>query len=87
MTRRNTQTETGQSRGENDAFSRENYKANATHRKKITSVLLCRFLKAYKNKIYLLRGNFQQIPRSLVVKQMDRESNANSKASVQGTVW
>ena len=39
-----------------------------------------------KNKIYLFTGNFQQIPRSLVVKQMDRESNANSKASVQGTV-
>ena len=35
MTRRNTQTETGQSRGENDAFSRENYKASATHRKKL----------------------------------------------------
>ena len=45
------------------------------------------FSRLTKNKIYLLRGNFQQIPRSLVVKQMDRESNANSKASVQGTVW
>ena len=38
------------------------------------------FLWLTKNKIYLLRGNFQQIPRSLVVKQMDRESNVNSKA-------
>ena len=87
MTRRNTQTETGQSRGENDAFSRENYKASATQRKKLPLYCYVDFRRLTKNKIYLLRGNFQQIPRSLVVKQMDRESNANSKASVQGTVW
>ena len=34
-----------------------------------------------------MRSIFQQIPRSVVVKQMDRESNAYSKASVQGSVW
>ena len=35
MTRRKTQTETGQSRGENDAFFRENGKGSARHMKKL----------------------------------------------------
>ena len=48
MSRRKSQTNTDQSRGENDAFFRENGKESATHMKKIAFVLLCRFLRAYK---------------------------------------
>ena len=87
MTRRKTQTETDQSRGKSDAFFRENCKASATHRKNLPLYYYVDFKWLSKHKIYLLRGNFQQIPRSLVVKQMDSESNAYSTASVQGTVW
>ena len=78
MTRRKTQTKTGQSRGEDDAFFRENGKASATHMKKLPLYFYVDFQWLTKNKIYLLRGNFQQIPCSVVVKQMYRESNANS---------